>query len=127
MTNSEIREKAEAYLGFEENETFRSEIHNLLEDEKFEELGDRFWREMDFGTGGLRGVIGGGDNRINPYVIRKTTQGLANYITSRVAESEWGVAIAYDSRHYSALFAEEAARVLAGNGRICTCARRFAR
>ena len=116
MTNSEIREKAEAYLGFEENETFRSEIHNLLEDEKFEELGDRFWREMDFGTGGLRGVIGGGDNRINPYVIRKTTQGLANYITSRVAESEWGVAIAYDSRHYSALFAEEAARVLAGNG-----------
>ena len=116
MENNEILTRAEAYLKLEKNDTFSEEVRKLIDSGSHEELSDRFWRELDFGTGGLRGVIGGGDNRINPYVIRKSTQGLANYITSRVAREEWGVAISYDSRHYSALFAEEAARVLAANG-----------
>ncbi|MDF1568803.1 MAG: phospho-sugar mutase [Spirochaetaceae bacterium] len=115
MTNEEIRTKAETYLKHEENQIFRDEVTELLKAEDWEQLSDRFWRELDFGTGGLRGLIGGGDNRMNTYVIRKATQGLANYILSHVAESERGVVIAYDSRRFSDLFAEEAARVMAAN------------
>jgi len=115
MTNEEIRAKAETYLKHEENQIFRDEVTELLKAEDWEQLSDRFWRELDFGTGGLRGLIGGGDNRMNTYVIRKATQGLANYILSHVAESERGVVIAYDSRRFSDLFAEEAARVMAAN------------
>jgi phosphoglucomutase len=115
MTNEEIRTKAETYLKHEENQIFRDEVTELLKAQDWEQLSDRFWRELDFGTGGLRGLIGGGDNRMNTYVIRKATQGLANYILSHVAESERGVVIAYDSRRFSDLFAEEAARVMAAN------------
>ncbi|MCD6342350.1 MAG: phospho-sugar mutase, partial [Spirochaetaceae bacterium] len=116
MTNEEIRSAAELYLSEEEHDDFKVEIRDLLEAENWEGLSDRFWRELDFGSGGLRGVIGGGINRINPTVVRRTTQGLANYILSHVSESERSVAIAYDSRHYSRLFAEEIARVMAENG-----------
>lgn len=116
MTHEEIRNAAEAYIDQETNEFFRDEIQTLLKNESWDDLSDRFWRDLDFGTGGLRGVIGGGINRINPTVIRKATQGLANYIISHVAESERGMVIAYDSRNYSDLFAEEAARVMAANG-----------
>jgi len=116
MTNKEIREAAELYLSEEENDNFRNEVKKLLDAEDWDGLSDRFWRELDFGTGGLRGVIGGGINRINPTIIRRATQGLANYILSHVSESERSVAIAYDSRHYSQLFAEEASRVMAENG-----------
>ncbi|MCK5736295.1 MAG: phospho-sugar mutase, partial [Spirochaetaceae bacterium] len=116
MTNEDIRKAAELYLSEEENDDFRIEVKELLEAENWEDLSDRFWRDLDFGTGGLRGVIGGGINRINPTVVRRATQGMANYIISHVSESERGVAIAYDSRHYSKLFAEEAARVMAQNG-----------
>ena len=75
---------------------------------------DRFYRELEFGTAGLRGVIGAGDNRMNIYTVRKATQGLADYLNSRYDSAH--VAIAYDSRIKSDLFAKEAARVLAGNG-----------
>ncbi len=116
MTEKEIRIEAENYLALEENEFFVNEIRMLLEDENWDDLSDRFWRDLDFGTGGLRGLIGGGSNRMNPTVIRKATQGLANYIVSHVAESERSIVIAYDCRRYSDLFAEEAARVMAANG-----------
>ena len=116
MTNEEIRRAAELYLSEEEYEDFRTEVQKLLDDEDWDALSDRFWRELDFGTGGLRGVIGGGINRINPTVVRRATQGLANYIISHVNENERGVAIAYDCRNYSKLFAEETARVMAQNG-----------
>ena len=116
MTEKEIRIEAENYLALEENEFFGNEIRMLLEDENWDDLSDRFWRDLDFGTGGLRGIIGGGSNRMNPTVIRKATQGLANYIVSHVAESERSIVIAYDCRRYSDLFAEEAARVMAANG-----------
>ena len=119
MTHKEIEERAEAYLSYEENDLFRKEIQVLLEKKDFSELSDRFWRQLDFGTGGLRGVIGGGDNRMNPYVVRKATQGMANYIKSRVPEAERSIAIAFDSRHFSELFAREVARVMASNGIKC--------
>lgn len=76
---------------------------------------DRFYRELEFGTGGLRGVIGAGTNRMNIYTIRKATQGLADYLNEQ-GKTDPSVAISYDSRIKSDLFAREAARVLAANG-----------
>lgn len=81
-----------------------------------EAIRDRFYQELAFGTGGLRGVIGAGENRMNVYTVRKATQGLANYLNERYDAP--AVAISYDSRIKSDYFAAEAARVLAGNG--CT-------
>ena len=80
-----------------------------------EEIEDRFYRQLEFGTGGLRGVIGAGTNRMNIYTVRQATQGLANYINN-VHAQEKGVAIAYDSRHMSPEFADVAALCLAANG-----------
>lgn len=94
-----------------EDPDLRGELHSLT-DEK--EIFDRFYRNLEFGTGGLRGVIGAGTNRMNIYVIRRATQGLANYLKS--TDLPQCVAIGYDSRIKSDLFAREAARVLAANG-----------
>ena len=79
------------------------------------EIEDRFYKELEFGTGGLRGVIGAGTNRMNIYTVRKATQGLVNYIIKQGGEKK-GVAIAYDSRYMSPEFADEAALCLAANG-----------
>lgn len=79
------------------------------------EIEDRFYKELEFGTGGLRGVIGAGTNRMNLYTVRKATQGLANFILKKGTEAK-GVAIAYDSRRMSPEFADEAALCLVANG-----------
>ena len=79
------------------------------------EIEDRFYKELEFGTGGLRGVIGAGTNRMNVYTVRKATQGLANYII-KMGGADKGVAIAYDSRFMSPEFADVAALCLAANG-----------
>lgn len=85
----------------------------LLEIKEEKEIEDRFYKELEFGTGGLRGVIGAGSNRMNIYTVGKATQGLANYLNNTYKES--AVAIAYDSRNMSKEFAERAAIVLASN------------
>ncbi|MDR2888612.1 MAG: phospho-sugar mutase [Lachnospiraceae bacterium] len=90
-----------------------TELEAIAGDEK--EIEDRFYKELEFGTGGLRGVIGAGTNRMNIYTVRKATQGLANYIIKQGGK-EKGVAIAYDSRRMSPEFADEAALCLAANG-----------
>ena len=79
------------------------------------EIEDRFYRQLEFGTGGLRGVIGAGTNRMNIYTVRQATQGLANYIISQNGQDK-GVAIAYDSRIMSPEFSDEAALCLNANG-----------
>ena len=79
------------------------------------EIKERFYMDLEFGTAGLRGIIGAGINRMNIYVVRRATQGLANYIIKQGAADK-GVAIAYDSRHMSPEFAMEAAMTLAANG-----------
>lgn len=79
------------------------------------EIKERFYMDLEFGTAGLRGIIGAGINRMNIYVVRRATQGLANYIIKQ-GGADKGVAIAYDSRHMSPEFADEAARTLAANG-----------
>ncbi len=80
------------------------------------EIYDRFYRGLDFGTAGLRGVLGIGTNRMNIYVVRKSTQGLANYLNKNKTEDNIAVAIGYDSRIKADLFAKESATVLAANG-----------
>ena len=84
--------------------------------DKPEEINDRFYRNLEFGTGGLRGVIGAGTNRMNVYTVRKATQGLANYLIKTGKGKELSVAIAHDSRNKGVLFAKESAAVLAANG-----------
>lgn len=95
------------------DEETKAELRGIASDEK--EIEDRFYTELEFGTAGLRGVIGAGVNRMNMYTVRKATQGLANYIL-KVGGQNKGVAIAYDSRRMSPEFADEAARCLAANG-----------
>lgn len=111
-----IKKRAEEYVKLERNEEFSRSVASLLEREAWEELNERFYRDLSFGTGGIRGVISGGYNRINPFIISRATQGLANYILKKQTADESSVAIAYDSRRYSDTFAEQAALVLAANG-----------
>lgn len=95
------------------SEETRQELLALEGNEK--EIEDRFFKDLEFGTGGLRGVIGNGTNRMNVYTVRKATQGLANFIIKEGGQ-ERGVAIAYDSRRMSPEFADEAALCLNANG-----------
>ena len=91
----------------------REELRGIAADDQ--EIKERFYKDLEFGTAGLRGIIGAGTNRMNIYVVRKTTQGLANYIISQDGQKK-GVAIAFDSRRMSPEFANEAALCLAANG-----------
>ena len=108
------RETYEEWLNnpYFDDET-KAELKAIEGDDK--EIEDRFYMDLEFGTAGLRGVIGAGTNRMNVYTVRKATQGLANYICNVNAQAK-GVAIAYDSRHMSPEFADEAALCLAANG-----------
>ena len=91
----------------------KEELKGIAEDDK--EIKERFYKDLEFGTAGLRGIIGAGTNRLNIYTVRKATQGLANYII-KSGNKDKGVAIAYDSRRMSPEFADEAALCLAANG-----------
>lgn len=95
------------------DEATKKELLAIKDNEK--EIEDRFYKELEFGTGGLRGVIGAGTNRMNIYTVRKATQGLANYILKQ-GGADKGIAIAYDSRRMSPEFADEAALCMAANG-----------
>ena len=110
----EYREKFEGWLSnpyFDENT--KDELRSIAEDDN--EIKERFYKDLEFGTAGLRGIIGAGTNRMNIYTVRKATQGLANYIMKNGGQAK-GVAIAYDSRRMSPEFADEAALCLAANG-----------
>ena len=95
------------------DEETKKELLSIKNDDK--EIQERFYKDLEFGTGGLRGVIGAGTNRMNIYTVGKATQGLANFIVKEKGESK-GVAIAYDSRHMSKEFSENAALILNANG-----------
>ncbi len=100
-----------------EKATLDSDLKAELEtiNGKDEEISDRFYRDLEFGTGGLRGVIGAGTNRMNVYTVGKATQGLANYLKN-TGKSDLSVAVAYDSRIKSDVFAKHAASIFAANG-----------
>ena len=95
------------------DEATKAELKAIASDDN--EINERFYKNLEFGTGGLRGIIGAGTNRMNVYTVRKATQGLANYIIKQGAQAK-GVAIAYDSRRMSPEFADEAALCLNANG-----------
>ena len=110
----EYREKYEEWLSNPYfDEATKEELRAIAGDEG--EIKERFYKDLEFGTAGLRGVIGAGTNRLNIYTVRKATQGLANYICKNNGQDK-GVAIAYESRRMSPEFADEAALGLAANG-----------
>ncbi|MGL4990715.1 MAG: phospho-sugar mutase [Sarcina sp.] len=109
-----FKEKYEKWLNSDTiSEELKNELRNIKDDEK--EIEDRFYKELDFGTGGLRGIIGAGTNRLNETTVGKATQGFANFLKAE-NNSELSVAIAYDSRNKSDVFAKAAALNLAANG-----------
>lgn len=97
------------------DEETKSELRAISEDEK--EIEERFYRELEFGTAGMRGVLGAGTNRMNVYNVRRASMGVAKYVNDEGADAaKAGVLIGYDTRHCSRLFAEETAKVLTANG-----------
>ncbi len=120
MDNTVLVERAKTYIAEEKDPGFRSEVEKLLTVQDWKELEDRFYQNLEFGTGGLRGVIGGGMNRMNTWVINRATQGLANYFIKtfpdKAAEGSLSAVVACDSRRYSDVFAEATALIFAANG-----------
>ncbi|MDR0655604.1 MAG: phospho-sugar mutase [Treponema sp.] len=120
MDKNAVLERAREYISREKDAGFRGEVEELLKKEDWKELEDRFYRDLEFGTGGLRGIIGGGYNRMNSLVVKSATQGLAGYLKKtfpdKHREGKLSAVIAFDSRHYSAEFAEASALIFAANG-----------
>ncbi|MFH0974554.1 MAG: phospho-sugar mutase [Spirochaetota bacterium] len=113
--NKEIQNRIEEWTNPPFDANTINEIKELIKNNNEKELTDRFYTNLEFGTGGLRGVIGAGTNRMNIYTVGMATQGLADYIKSK-NKSAMGVVIARDSRRMSDVFSMEAAAILAGNG-----------
>jgi phosphoglucomutase len=115
LSVEEIRKKALSWLGEEFNNETRIEVQKMLaNDEK--KLVDAFYKDLEFGTGGLRGIMGAGTNRMNIYTLGMATQGLSNYILKQFGNSGIRVAIAYDCRNNSRYFAETTANIFSANG-----------
>ena len=110
-----ILETAKSWLTDFFDDDVKKEVQNLI-DTNTEELKDRFYKNMEFGTGGMRGMMGAGTNRINKYTLGKSTQGLSNYLRKSYAEEDIKVVIAYDCRHNSDTLARTVAEVFSANG-----------
>lgn len=112
-----VRAKAEAWLSPIYDETTRKEVQALLDNPDSTELVDAFYKDLEFGTGGLRGIMGAGSNRMNRYTVGAATQGLANYLIKQFGkEADLKVAIGYDCRHNSSEFSRMVAGIFAANG-----------
>lgn len=114
LTIEQIRKHAEAWLGEGFDEVTKKQVKNLLDNDP-KELTESFYRTLEFGTGGLRGIMGVGTNRMNKYTVGMATQGLANYLIKQFPNQEIKVAIAYDCRNNSEYFAEVVANIFAAN------------
>jgi len=115
MDTSEIINKAKLWLKAPFDQETQEEIQQLI-DSNSNELPDRFYKDMEFGTGGMRGIMGAGTNRINKYTLGKSTQGLSNYLNQTFPDKQPKVAIAFDCRHNSKSFARNVAEVFSANG-----------
>ncbi len=113
---NQVIEKAQKWLSSSVDEDFKSEIQRMLDSEDNTELVDSFYKDLEFGTGGLRGIMGVGSNRMNKYTVGMATQGLANYLKINFKGQETKAVIAHDSRNNSPFFAKVAADVLSANG-----------
>src|SRR6476659_10461604 len=110
-----IQEKVNKWLEGSFDQPIKDEINRLMK-ENPNELADAFYRNLEFGTGGLRGIMGVGTNRMNKYTVGMATQGYGNYLKQSFPNEQVKVAIAHDSRNNSRFFAETAAHVFAANG-----------
>src|SRR5690606_38701378 len=110
-----VSEKINQWLQGNYDADTKAEIQRLLDKKSYTELTDSFYRDLEFGTGGLRGIMGAGSNRINKYTIGAATQGLANFLINKYPEEKIKVAIAHDSRNNSDVFAKITAEVLSAN------------
>jgi len=115
LSIDEIRQRAGKWLDEEFNAETRKEVAEMLENNE-KKLIDAFYQDLEFGTGGLRGIMGAGTNRMNIYTLGMATQGLSNYIIKQYGNSEIRVAIAYDCRNNSRYFAETTANIFSANG-----------
>lgn len=111
-----VREKALEWLNSNIDDELKEEIRSMLDSDDPSELTDAFYQDLEFGTGGLRGIMGAGSNRMNKYTVGKATQGLCNYLMKAYPGQEISVAIAHDSRNNSTFFADIAASVFSANG-----------
>lgn len=111
----EIREKAMQWLGNEYNEETRKEVRHMLDNDE-KALIDAFYQDLEFGTGGLRGIMGAGTNRMNIYTLGMATQGLSNYLIRNFKDRQIKVAVAHDCRNNSRYFAETTAAIFSANG-----------
>lgn len=110
-----VRSKAQAWLDGHYDEATKKQVKYLL-DNDMKELIESFYKDLEFGTGGLRGIMGVGSNRMNVYTVGAATQGLANYLKKNFAGERIRVAIGHDSRNNSRMFAERVADIFASNG-----------
>jgi phosphoglucomutase len=110
-----VKERAQKWLGENFDEATRKAVKNILENDE-NELIESFYRDLEFGTGGLRGIMGVGTNRMNVYTVGMATQGLSNYLKQQFAGQSIKVAVAHDSRNNSPLFAKTVADIFAANG-----------
>lgn len=117
MNTNEIINKAKQWIKTPFDAATQNEIQELLTQDS-KDLTDRFYKNLEFGTGGMRGIMGAGTNRINKYTLGKNTQGLSNYLLNTFSGKQIKVAIAYDCRHNSKLFAQSVANVFSANGII---------
>ncbi len=111
-----IRDKALEWLNSNIDENLKKEIRSMLDNNDPTELTDAFYQDLEFGTGGLRGIMGAGSNRMNKYTVGKATQGLCNYLKKAYPGEQISVAIAHDSRNNSTFFADITASVFSANG-----------
>lgn len=114
--DKDIQKKIEDWLTPSYDEGTRKAVQNLIDNNELTELTDSFYRDLEFGTGGLRGIMGVGSNRMNKYTIGKATQGLSNYLKKQFPDQEIKVAVSYDSRNNSQAFGQLVASVFAANG-----------
>src|SRR6476619_3007786 len=113
--DSKTQDRINTWLSPSYDEATRNEIKKLQQDNPAD-LEDAFYKELEFGTGGLRGIMGVGTNRMNRYTVGMATQGYANYLIKSFPDTQVSIAIAHDSRNNSRFFAETAANVFAANG-----------
>ncbi|WP_313261323.1 phospho-sugar mutase [Sphingobacterium multivorum] len=114
--DKDIQKKIEDWLTPSYDEGTRKAVQDLIDNNEETELTDSFYKDLEFGTGGLRGIMGVGSNRMNKYTIGKATQGLANYLKKQFPDQEIKVAVSYDSRNNSQAFGQLVANVFAANG-----------
>ena len=110
-----VRQKAEQWLNGPYDEETKKQVKNLI-DNDLKELTESFYKDLEFGTGGLRGIMGVGTNRMNIYTVGMATQGLANYLKKAFPNEKIKVVVSHDSRHNSRAFSERVAAIFAANG-----------